>query len=110
MGNYYEIVNFDKRERIGCPDLLTWDIKWSAFANGGPPMRVLAYLIANGTPDCITKTMTGRWYGDRVGIVGDFSEDSETTDEFLDITPMLMEEFEKSAGGRRVMGLPDEHT
>jgi|SRR5579864_4104764 len=109
MGNYYEVVNFDKKERIS--DLPDWGIKWGSFSCGGHQMRVLAYLICNGPSDCIARDISGRWFGDRIGIVGDFSEvysDGVMTEDFTDITPLLVEAFSKSPGGRAVIGLPDK--
>ena len=114
MGNYYSIANFDKKEVFGnddCPDF--WDIKWGTFANGGPQMRVLAYLICNGASNRHAElpTIMGRWYKDRVGIVGDFSDDSDIVDEtFTDITPIVLKEFGASPGGRVLIGLDEPKT
>ena len=110
MGNYYEVANFDKRERFGADNIpQSWDIKWGTFANGGPQMRVLAYLLCNGASNrhANLPTVMSRWFGDRVGIVGDFSDISDEIEEYTDITPLIVKEFCESPGGRALVGLED---
>jgi hypothetical protein len=111
VGNYYALANFDKRETLGygeSPE--TWDIKFGTFANGGPQMRALAYLISNGVSNrhANLPTVCGRWYGDRIGLVGDFSDDSDQLDEFTDITNLVIAEFGETPGGRSLLNLGTE--
>jgi hypothetical protein len=105
MGNYYELVNFDKKERIGALD--HWGIKWGSFTLGAPQMAVLSHLICNGSPiSGKGRDLEGRWFGDRIGLVGDFSEISEETDEYTDVTPLIVEAFSETPYGLQLLMLP----
>ena len=67
MGQYYKVVNIDKKEFIE-----PWDydcgsklLEWGYITSDGK---------ANGFAGALNKLMCGRWKGDRVYVVGDYAE------------------------------------
>lgn len=84
MGQYWKPVNLDKREfidphRLGCGLKL-----WEQIAN--PEVgRALVILLAvmperRGGGDLQSNPFIGRWAGDRVVLVGDYSVDEDMPD------------------------------
>lgn len=109
MGQYYMVVDLDKREFLH-PHRLGSGLKvWEICAGNLP--RVLAYLLKQSTgqgggdprprdkfPNC------GRWAGDRVVIVGDYDETEafqglyrEVQDKefWTEISPFVAPEFNR---------------
>lgn len=77
MGQYFVIVNLDKKEFLD-PRKIGGGLKlWEMTHNEGGAFTALGYLLAqNG--DC---TDIGRWAGDRIVIAGDYSGSELVTDE-----------------------------
>lgn len=125
MGQYWKPVNLDKREFID-PHKLGCGLKlWEQIANfGGPGVgTALTILLAampekRGGGDLQSNPFIGRWVGDRVALVGDYSEDDDmpsspipfgsvyamTYDDaeqpFTDITDDVIEIIEAELGGK----------
>lgn len=80
MGQYWAIVNLDKKERIHPADFgdsrkfLEWGL------SSGGLLTALAVLLAapesmgDGGGDADRTVWTGRWAGDRIAIVGDYTK------------------------------------
>lgn len=77
MGQYFVIVNLDKKEFLD-PRKIGGGLKlWEMTHNTDGALTALGYLLAqNG--DC---TDVGRWAGDRIVIAGDYSGSELVTDE-----------------------------
>lgn len=84
MGQYWKPVNLDKREFID-PHKLDCGLKlWEQIANPGVG-RALVVLLAvmpkpRGGGDLKQNPFIGRWAGDRVVLVGDYSIDEDMPD------------------------------
>ena len=95
MGQYYKVVNIDKKEylhphELGCGAKI-WEqlASWPSTANG------LFLLLTNhpeprGGGDFPDKSeapelyeVLGRWIGDRVVVIGDYAEKSDLPDEYM---------------------------
>lgn len=83
MGQYYFIVNLDRKEYINPHELGAGLKMWEICANS--IAGVLPYLLGQSTgqgggdPDRDIATF-GRWAGDRVVVVGDYDESDEYGD------------------------------
>lgn len=100
MGQYFYIVNLDKREyldplEIGCGMKL-----WEIAAN--PCLNVLALLLrqsSEGGGGDIRKpyASAGRWAGDRLVIVGDYDEskifNACEKGEYREVTPEIRDDW-----------------
>lgn len=84
MGQYYKIVNYDKQEYITPPCFHDGRklMEFACSANG--TMTALAVLLVDpetngrGGGDFMGNDpydVVGRWFGDRIGIVGDYGDD-----------------------------------
>jgi len=77
MGQYYMIVNLDKREFLN-PHKLGSGLKLWEMANTCTIAPALLALLAcsngRGGGDFEADSIIGRWVGDRVVVVGDYSE------------------------------------
>ena len=77
MGQYYMIVNLDKREFLN-PHKLGSGLKLWEMANTCTIAPALLALLAcsngRGGGDFEEDPIIGRWVGDRVAVVGDYSE------------------------------------
>jgi len=83
MGQYFEIANLDKKEKIN-PLKFDDGMKLLEFGSGQGTMLGLAFLLRQSTGrgggDAPTEAfekfddVLGRWAGDRVAIVGDYDE------------------------------------
>lgn len=117
MGQYFKLVNLDKKEVVN-----PWDIAgsakfWEWLYN--PQARVLVWLLRQSDEDGggdiraderERYTTLGRWAGDRVTLIGDYDssnlwEASATTDahgrphpdaEYTDISTTLRQEFNEA--------------
>lgn len=83
MGQYHRTVNFDKQEYIS-PHKLGMGLKQlEQVGLIGSMGDVLFMLLASsnnrggGDIHTETKGLLGRWAGDRVAVIGDYSEDSD---------------------------------
>ena len=108
MGQYFLIVNLDRKEYIDPPLKKLWEIAANPEIGG-----VLAYLLATDNPDgtgLYLKWMNnelkwfGKWCGDRIALVGDYGRQAPNfkkvgTDyntliaEFKDITDDVINEY-----------------
>ena len=83
MGQYFYIVNLDKREFLH-PHKLASGLKiWEICANAHP-LRVLGYLLHD------------RWYGDKICIVGDYNSNGlyeECAESYKDISDEIIPEY-----------------
>lgn len=78
MGQYHEIVNLTKREyihphRLGCG----LKLREQANTSAGSLQALFAALVISpvrGGGDFIEHPWVGRWKGDRIAVVGDYSE------------------------------------
>ena len=78
MGQYYHIVNIDKRESLN-PHILGDGLKLMEFASGGGTMTALAILLSDGNGrgggDFRGESpRIGSWAGDRIVIAGDYAD------------------------------------
>jgi len=108
MGQYFILVNLDKREYI-IPDLMKlWEIM---NANRFPLGNVILYLTATPNTDGTflfniegELKYFGRWCGDRIVLMGDYGGDVDGWNfvniryEFKDITKEVKNEWKRVAG------------
>lgn len=99
MGQYFLIVNLDKREFVD-PSRLGGGLKlWEICANN--VCRILPFLLrksSEGGGGDIRKEYfsAGRWCGDRVVVVGDYDESGLydlTSKEYTDISDAVRKDF-----------------
>lgn len=89
MGQYHEVVNLDKHEKLH-PHALGDGLKLMEFGcSGDGTMTALAILLAGsckggarGGGDFehvhpMSSVLAGRWAGDRIAIIGDYAEDGD---------------------------------
>jgi hypothetical protein len=81
MGQYYYVVNLDKKEYLR-PHSFNDGAKLCEFgASQGGTMFGLALLLANsngrGGGDAEENPLIGTWAGDRIVIAGDYGDDTE---------------------------------
>jgi len=88
MGQYWKVINIDKREFIH-PHKLGSGLKlWEIIANNNPGVGAALVILcaahreARGGGDLgmtseVSKRTIGRWAGDRVVVVGDYAEDAD---------------------------------
>jgi len=91
MGQYWVVVNLDKKEFVHPHKLGTGMKLWEQVANHPGTGTALLILTAampepRGGGDLAlnerSEKVIGRWAGDRVAIVGDYAEDSDLPVEF----------------------------
>lgn len=81
MGQYHYVINFDKREflhphRIGS-GLKLWEMM-NNDTPGGALLALLAVSNGRGGGDITgSGEVIGRWAGDRIAVVGDYTEDDD---------------------------------
>ena len=112
MGQYHVLVNYDKKEVV-VPHGLGLGLK--QYEHTGEYNGTLAdamYLLvmtspARGGGDFPSTNISSRWAGDRVLIVGDYTEDSDVpsisnvgslyaeSESYTDITDLVAEAFEQ---------------
>lgn len=93
MGQYYQVVNLDKKELLH-PHELTDGLKLLEFGCGGLTMTALAVLLAcsngRGGGDLHSDNpIIGSWSGDRIAIVGDYAEPQD----FQGLTQEMIDEI-----------------
>lgn len=92
MGQYYQVVNLDKKELLH-PHEFTDGLKLLEFGSGGLTMTGLAVLLAcsngRGGGDLHSENpIIGSWAGDRVVIMGDYAE----PDDYPNLTQKTIDE------------------
>jgi hypothetical protein len=83
MGQYHYVVNLTKREfinphRLGC-GLKVWEQMATHPGTAAALIGLLCYHERRGGGD-ITGQAVGRWFGDRIALIGDYAEDSDASD------------------------------
>jgi hypothetical protein len=87
MGQYYRVVNLDKKELL-CPYTFGDGAKLLEFGCSSPGMMCgLAILLADGNNrgggDLRSdKEIIGSWAGDRIVIAGDYADEGKFLEEF----------------------------
>jgi hypothetical protein len=81
MGQYHKPVNLDKKQYIN-PHKFGDGLKMLEFGQGGLTVTALTVLLAcshnRGGGDLGTEhPVAGSWAGDRVAIIGDYTEDND---------------------------------
>jgi hypothetical protein len=81
MGQYYYIVNLDKRQFLH-PHKFNCGLKLLEFGDGGMAMTGLAVLLADGNNrgggDLRSDNpIVGSWAGDRIVVAGDYADDGK---------------------------------
>jgi hypothetical protein len=80
MGQYYKVVNLDKKQYLE-PHGFGNGAKLMEFASGGGTMMALGVLLADGN-GCgggdldSSDPLVGSWAGDRIVIAGDYADRS----------------------------------
>ena len=83
MGQYHYVVNLTKREfihphKLGC-GLKVWEQMATHPGTGAALIGLLCYRETRGGGD-IEGQAVGRWFGDRIALIGDYAEDSDALD------------------------------
>jgi len=99
MGQYFLLVNLDKREYV-CPICIGGLMKlweWCVGRQSGVIPFLLRKSSETGGGDIRRSYETaGRWAGDRIVLIGDYDESglfNEAYDEYKDISAKLLEEY-----------------
>lgn len=87
MGQYYIMANVDKKEYVD-PMTLRDGVKLLEVMYGGGVGKAFVLLCSHNScrgggdirDGARSKELQGRWYGDRVMMVGDYAEDSDWAD------------------------------
>ena len=119
MGQYYRIVNLDKKEFLSPYKLDSGAKAWEQLANIWPGRALVTLVLSSpeqrGGGDLGEDEIIGRWAGDRIIMVGDYAEDIDRPyipefgrlyskccegengepSEFADITELLHPLFER---------------
>jgi len=84
MGQYYKIINLDKKEFLNPWKLSSGAKAWEQLANPWPGRALLALVLSSpkrrGGGDLGDDEIIGRWAGDRIIMVGDCSEAEDRPD------------------------------
>lgn len=92
MGQYHLLVNVDKREYLEPSSIALgskqWEhqseARWPLYGSLADAMYVLTMTSpARGGGDMPGTEISGRWAGDRVMVVGDYTEDEDLPAEYL---------------------------
>ncbi len=83
MGQYHLVVNLTRKEYVD-PASLGQGWKMCEFMGDGATARLLSVLLLDTTSVAIhddeVTALHGRWVGDRVAVVGDYSENGDAPD------------------------------
>lgn len=99
MGQYFHLINFDKKEYINGWNLGGGVKLWEWCANN--ITRVIPFLLrksnegGGGDIEKDYKT-AGRWAGDKIALVGDYDESkdySRAIDEYTEISAQVKKDF-----------------
>ena len=85
MGQYFVIVNLDKKEFIH-PHKLASGLKFWEILTSNSATRALAFLLRQSTDDSYVEDFKfcGHWAGDKITIVGDY-DDSKIYEKCTDL-------------------------
>jgi hypothetical protein len=92
MGQYHKLINVDKREYLD-PESIGLGVKqwehqshpqWKIAGSLADAMYILTMTSpARGGGDMPATEISGRWAGDRVMVVGDYTEDDDLPAHFM---------------------------
>ena len=103
MGQYFKIINEDKKEVVS-PWRIGGGAKFFEWLYNNQA-RVLVWLLRKSNEtgggdiaDPATYPTLGRWAGDRVTLIGDYDESGlwDTADTFTDISKKVREEYNRA--------------
>lgn len=111
MGQYHHLVNVDKKEVVNPHGLGLGLKQWEHLGEFEGTLADAMYILmmtspARGGGDLPETEISGRWTGDRVLVLGDYTEDSDVpsipnvgslyseSDSYTDITDMVAKAFE----------------
>lgn len=111
MGQYHHLVNVDKKEVVNPHGLGLGLKQWEHLGDFHGTLADAMYILmmtspARGGGDLPETEISGRWTGDRVLVLGDYTEDSDVpsipnvgslyseSDSYTDITDMVAKAFE----------------
>lgn len=111
MGQYHHLVNVDKKEVVNPHGLGLGLKQWEHLGDFDGTLADAMYILmmtspARGGGDLPQTDISGRWTGDRVLVLGDYTEDSDVpsipnvgllyseSDHYTDITDMVAKAFE----------------
>lgn len=114
MGQYWKAVNLDKKEYLSPHDLGAGLKLWEIIANGDAGVGVALCILCADMPvprgggDLKPDPIIGRWAGDRVALVGDYSEAGDRcagfypSDEagFVNVGPQVARVIERELDGK----------
>ena len=92
MGQYHLLVNVDKREYLDTSSIALGSKQWEHTGDYRYPLvgslADAMYILTMTSPgrgggDLPTTDISGRWAGDRVMIVGDYTEDEDLPANFM---------------------------
>ena len=112
MGQYHHLVNIDKKEVVNPHGLGLGLKQWEHNGNFNGTLADAMYILmmtspARGGGDYPATDISSRWAGDRVVVLGDYTEDSDLpsipnagslyseSDGYTDITDMVASAFEQ---------------
>ena len=98
MGQYHKVMNLDKMEQVSPYALGLGAKQWEQVACTAGMGEVLYVLLtaspARGGGDLdYFEHITGRWVGDRVVVVGDYTEDSDIPKSPMPASELYSSEF-----------------
>jgi hypothetical protein len=111
MGQYHRLVNLDKREWVNPHGLGLGSKQHEHTGAFNGSLSDAMYLLVMSSPargggDWQVTEVSGRWCGDRVVVLGDYTEDADISNvknasaldaqiekEFVDITPKVRDAF-----------------
>lgn len=92
MGQYHKLVNVDKKEYLDPHSIglgvKQWEhqseARWMLYGSLSDAMYILTMTSpARGGGDMPASEISGRWAGDRVMVVGDYTEDEDLPAHFM---------------------------
>lgn len=92
MGQYHKLVNVDKKEYLDPHSIGLGtkqgehlsDERWQIYGSLADAMYILTMTSPNrGGGDLPPSEISGRWAGDRVMVVGDYTEDEDLPAHFM---------------------------
>jgi hypothetical protein len=112
MGQYHVLVNLDKKEIVSPHGLGLGLKQWEHLGEFNGTLADAMYLLVMTSPnrgggDLPSTNISSRWAGDRVLVLGDYTEDSDVASvpnagllyteaySYTDITDLVAEAFEQ---------------
>lgn len=86
MGQYHKLVNYDKREVVHPHEIGLGLKQWEHIGFEGGTLSDALYILTMTSPvrgggDLPLTKVSGRWAGDRVMVLGDYTENSDLPEE-----------------------------